>query len=103
MWTALGTETVPGRLAQASGVHYDEFSNLTSMIPVLPADGATIKLDAATATRWCDGLLVDDAQVGQHRVLPRGEPLLRRLKVSIQNLPLAHAIVVEKPIREGSA
>jgi beta-galactosidase len=57
------TETVPGRLAQASGVHYDEFSNLKSMIPVLPADGATIKLDAATATRWCDGLLVDDAQV----------------------------------------
>ena len=57
------TETAPGRLAQASGVHYDEFSNLKSMIPVRPADGATIKLDAATATRWCDGLLVDDAQV----------------------------------------
>jgi beta-galactosidase len=33
------------------------------MIPVLPANGATIKLDAANATRWCDGLLVDDAQV----------------------------------------
>ena len=57
------TETAPGRLAQASGVHYDEFSNLKSIIPVLPADGATIKLDGATATRWCDGLLVDDAQV----------------------------------------
>ena len=57
------TEAAPARLAAGCRVHYDEFSNLKNMIPVLPADGATLKLDVATATRWCDGLLVDDAQV----------------------------------------
>lgn len=50
----------PDRLYEAAGVHYEEFSNLHVDI-ALAADGP-LKLSAdATATRWADGLIVDDA------------------------------------------
>ncbi|WP_329342797.1 beta-galactosidase [Streptomyces sp. NBC_00663] len=57
-------ERAPGRLAEAAGVSYDEFSNLTQGIPVRPAPDSPLHLSAdATATRWADGLTVADADV----------------------------------------
>ncbi|MFF3380396.1 beta-galactosidase [Streptomyces sp. NPDC002680] len=57
-------EPAPGRLVEAAGVQYDEFSNLVREIPVLPAPGGPLDLpEGATATRWADGLTVNDADV----------------------------------------
>jgi beta-galactosidase len=52
----------PAFLAEAAGVWYDEFSNLTEPIPLTPGDGFDLPADAA-ATRWADGLHADGAQV----------------------------------------
>jgi beta-galactosidase len=52
------------RLAEAAGAWYDEFSNLASDLPVRAAPGGPLTVPAdATATRWVDGLTVDDAEV----------------------------------------
>lgn len=57
-------EPAPGRLVEAAGVHYDEFSNLTQAVPVQSASGGPLDLpEGATATRWADGLTVTDAEV----------------------------------------
>ncbi|MDC2956847.1 beta-galactosidase [Streptomyces gilvifuscus] len=54
----------PGRLADAAGVTYDEFSNLHQAVPVHPAPGSPLRLpDTATATQWVEGLTVTDAEV----------------------------------------
>jgi beta-galactosidase len=55
-------EPAPARLVEAAGVWYDEFSNLTHDIPLVP--GGPLRLrDGAVATRWVDGLTVVDADV----------------------------------------
>ncbi|WSQ07045.1 beta-galactosidase [Streptomyces sp. NBC_01231] len=57
-------EPAPGRLVEAAGVHYDEFSNLAQEVPVRSASGGPLDLpEGATATRWADGLTVTDAEV----------------------------------------
>ena len=57
-------EPAPGRLAEAAGVSYDEFSNLHTDIPLRAASGAELDLPREVhATRWADGLAVTDAQV----------------------------------------
>ncbi|WP_405608027.1 beta-galactosidase [Streptomyces sp. NBC_00076] len=57
-------EPAPGRLVEAAGVHYDEFSNLVQEVPVRSASGGPLDLpERATATRWADGLTVTDAEV----------------------------------------
>ncbi|MGP3915604.1 beta-galactosidase [Nonomuraea sp. 10N515B] len=57
-------EPAPARLAEAAGVRYDEFSNLTRDLPVRAAPGSPLALpDNATATRWADALTVADADV----------------------------------------
>ncbi len=60
-------ERKPAFLDTAAGVHYDEFSNLGHRIPVTAgaaADALGFAVPTgATATRWADGLLVDDADV----------------------------------------
>ncbi|MEU0337554.1 beta-galactosidase [Streptomyces bobili] len=57
-------EAAPGRLTEAAGVSYDEFSNLRREIPVRPAPGGPLDLpEGATATLWADGLTVTDADV----------------------------------------
>ncbi|OAH14509.1 beta-galactosidase [Streptomyces jeddahensis] len=57
-------EPAPGRLVEAAGVGYDEFSNLVHEIPVRAAPGGPFPLrEDATATRWADGLTVTDADV----------------------------------------
>ncbi len=57
-------EPAPGRLTEAAGVRYDEFSNLTRDVPVRTAPGGPLDLPAdATATRWIEGLTVTDADV----------------------------------------
>ncbi|THA74660.1 beta-galactosidase [Streptomyces sp. A0642] len=57
-------ERAPGRLTEAAGVSYDEFSNLRRPVPLRAAPGSPLKLPpTATATRWADGLAVDDADV----------------------------------------
>ncbi|WP_406444735.1 beta-galactosidase [Streptomyces sp. NBC_00631] len=58
------TEPAPGRLTDAAGVSYDEFSNLLGEVPVRSAPGGPLPLpEGATATRWADGLTVTDAEV----------------------------------------
>jgi beta-galactosidase len=52
----------PARLAEAAGVWYDEFANLTSAIAVRPAEGSPLHLEAASATKWADGLVLDGAE-----------------------------------------
>jgi beta-galactosidase len=57
------TDRMPARLAEATGVWYDEYSNLTDDLPVTAtADGLPLN-DLARATRWVDGLVVEDATV----------------------------------------
>ncbi|MGW1714753.1 beta-galactosidase [Streptomyces sp. NPDC002156] len=56
-------EPAPGRLVDAAGVTYDEFSNLTDGIPVRAVPGGPLQLpDGATASHWADGLTVTDAE-----------------------------------------
>ena len=57
-------EPAPGRLTEAAGVQYEEFSNLTAPLPVHAAPGSPLSLPpTATATRWVDALTVQDAEV----------------------------------------
>jgi beta-galactosidase len=57
-------ETQPARLAEAAGVRYDEFSNLSAKLPVRAAADSPLELgDDAAASRWADGLQVDGADV----------------------------------------
>jgi beta-galactosidase len=58
------TDVMPARMADAAGVTYDEFSNLTGTLPVRGAPGSPLVLPTdATATRWLDGLRADGADV----------------------------------------
>jgi beta-galactosidase len=57
-------EPAPGRLIDAAGVQYDEFSNLVQDVPVRSASGGPLDLpEGATATHWAEGLTVTDADV----------------------------------------
>ncbi|MEU6147496.1 beta-galactosidase [Streptomyces sp. NPDC047081] len=57
-------DTAPGRLADAAGVTYDEFSNLVRDIPVRATPGGPLELPAdATAIQWIESLTVVDADV----------------------------------------
>ncbi|MPY59255.1 beta-galactosidase [Streptomyces spongiae] len=57
-------EPAPGRLSEAAGVTYDEFSNLAGEILVHDVPGSPLRLpENATATYWADGLTVIDAEV----------------------------------------
>jgi beta-galactosidase len=57
-------EPAPGRLVEAAGVRYDEFSNLMGDIPLRVASGAPLRLsEDATATHWVEGLTLLDADV----------------------------------------
>jgi beta-galactosidase len=57
-------DPAPGRLVEAAGVQYDEFSNLVREIPVRAAPGGPLDLpEGATATQWADGLTVLDTEV----------------------------------------
>ena len=56
------TDLMPARIAEAAGVWYDEFSNLSGELPVVAAEGSALSVpSAAAATRWVDGLEVDGA------------------------------------------
>ncbi|MGW4215340.1 beta-galactosidase [Lentzea sp. NPDC004789] len=55
-------EHAPGRLVEAAGVYYDEFSNLSDDLRVLAAAGFDLPADAV-ATRWVEGYTVIDADV----------------------------------------
>ncbi|KOU61248.1 beta-galactosidase [Streptomyces sp. MMG1533] len=58
------TEPAPGRLTEAAGVRYDEFSNLAHDVPVRAVPGGPLEVPAdATATHWIECLAVDDADV----------------------------------------
>jgi beta-galactosidase len=57
-------EPAPGRLVEAAGVTYEEFSNLARDVPVRAVPGGPLELPRdAAATRWADGLTVIDAEV----------------------------------------
>ena len=54
----------PDRLAEPSGVHYDEYSNLSEPLPVLATADSELDLDeGAAGLDWVDVLQVDSAQV----------------------------------------
>lgn len=55
-------ERKPAFLTEASGIRYDEFSNLHAPVRVT-GDGALTVPPGAQATRWIDGVHVDDADV----------------------------------------
>lgn len=57
-------ELMPGgRLREAAGVRYNEYTNLAVPVPVRAAAGATIELPAgAAATAWADGLVLEGAK-----------------------------------------
>ena len=56
------TTQAPDRLTTPAGLSYDEFSNLTTEVPVVGTD--VLELDgSAAATRWIDGLEVAGADV----------------------------------------
>jgi beta-galactosidase len=56
-------ERAPGRLTEAAGVHYDEFSNLVGAVPVRDVDGGSLQVPAdATATHWIESLTPVDAE-----------------------------------------
>jgi beta-galactosidase len=58
------TDVMPARLAEAAGVWYDEYSNITGELPVRAADGSPLELGGdAAGTRWVDGLQVTGAEV----------------------------------------
>ena len=60
-------ERKPAFLTEATGIHYDEFSNLGRAVPVRAAAGADANgfelPQESTATLWADGVLVDEADV----------------------------------------
>jgi beta-galactosidase len=54
----------PGRLAEAVGAWYDEFTTLTEDVQVHAVPGSALTLPAdAVATRWADGLRPEGAEV----------------------------------------
>jgi beta-galactosidase len=57
------TDTMPARLAQAAGVWYDEFSNLSDPVNVVSSEQGEFHLDGAAGTRWIDGLQTTGADV----------------------------------------
>jgi len=57
------TDVKPARLAEAAGVRYQEFSNLTEPLPVVAETDAMLLSEGATATDWVDGLINDGAKV----------------------------------------
>jgi beta-galactosidase len=57
------TEVMPARIAEAAGVWYDEFSNLSVELPVRPAASGLRMPEGAAGTRWADGLQVTGAEV----------------------------------------
>jgi beta-galactosidase len=61
------TEVMPALLAEAAGVWYDEFSNLTGTLPVRAAGASPLELPpGAAGTRWVDGLQADGAEILAH-------------------------------------
>lgn len=56
------TGVAPARLAEAAGVHYEEFSNLRHVLPVAASEPFEASGDA-TAHLWADGLIADGADV----------------------------------------
>jgi beta-galactosidase len=57
------TDVKPAHLAEAAGVRYQEFSNLTEPLPVVAETDAMILSEGATATDWIDGLINEGAKV----------------------------------------
>ncbi|MCQ8194284.1 beta-galactosidase [Streptomyces rugosispiralis] len=57
-------EPAPGRLVEAAGASYEEFSNLRDDIPLRTVPSSPLRLpEQATATRWTDGLTAVDSEV----------------------------------------
>lgn len=55
-------EVAPGRLADAAGVSYEEYSNLDEPLSLTPAPASDFTLSpGAQATKWLDGLITHGA------------------------------------------
>lgn len=70
-------DVAPGPLREVAGVHYEEFSTLASPLAV----SGGVAGDDTLATRWADGLIVDDAEVlatYEHPFLGRFPAVTRR-------------------------
>jgi beta-galactosidase len=74
-------EVKPAHLADAAGVRYQEFSNLSRPLPLI---GQTDKInlsDGAAATDWIDGLIINDAEV----IISYDHPHFRRFPTVTSN------------------
>jgi beta-galactosidase len=61
----------PARLAEAAGVWYEEFANLSGEVPVRAVEGSGLELgDDAAAAKWADGLYLDGAETLAEYVHP---------------------------------
>lgn len=56
-------EVMPGALAEAAGVHYDEFSNLSRKVSVISRNSSLGDGAIGTASGWVDMLISDTAEV----------------------------------------
>ena len=57
------TDVKPGRLAEAAGVRYQEFSNLEGEIGVVSETDGFDPSDGSAATDWVDGLISEGSKV----------------------------------------
>jgi beta-galactosidase len=74
-------EVKPAHLADAAGVRYQEFSNLSRPLSLI---GQTDKInlsDGAAATDWIDGLIINDAEV----IISYDHPHFRRFPTVASN------------------
>jgi beta-galactosidase len=55
------TDVKPALLAEAAGVHYQEFSNLVTPLAVIPGAGTLQLAEGSLATAWVDQLISDGA------------------------------------------
>ena len=84
------TEVKPALLAEAAGVSYQEFSNLSDPLPVISADEGLVLQAGSQATQWIDCLVPGGAEVlATYEMTRRGylakpftpEELLERLRM----------------------
>lgn len=61
--TRARTDRQPGRLAEAAGARYDEFSNFLADVPVAAPDNGLPLQGEPAAARWLECLVADDATV----------------------------------------
>jgi beta-galactosidase len=74
-------EAKPAHLAEAAGLRYQEFSNLSEPLPVVAETDAITLSEGAAATDWIDGLISDGAKV----IIGYDHPHFGRFPTAVSN------------------